>query len=164
MERERSYIGERADALRQDEFKRNKRFKRIGTGILVAAISAASILGYEGVHRLQGRAAIIQEFADNTSDFGYYDSSYDGYHIMKNGKVYDDFDDGIVDWIEEARASGMTDQEIYVGMSGWTEFNNDSIKEAIGDDFNTSTKECWDLCGEWYHKAEAKEANNGKGI
>ena len=145
-EREKTHIGKRADEIR---VQRQKRINTVKAIVFAIGVGAVTIAGYEGIQQLQGRDNIRQEFMDKTRDF-YYDDWSSGFQITRNGDPYEDFDDGLRAWVDEARSKGMSDKEIYIGFTT-TPFSKKSIKEAIGKDFKISLTERWNVCETRYH-------------
>ena len=152
---ERTHIGQRADELRSQDIKRQRKIKKIKTTVIVAAIGAASILGYQAGEHLLGRKAVVDNFHEKTEGYSYDENSQSGYHIKYHGEYYDDIDKGLHDWVSAARSSGIPDEEIYISLIE-TGMAIDGIQEAMGG-FDMSFADGWKVCGDKYHETKANE-------
>lgn len=110
--------------------------KLVAITSLVVAGAVATRLSEEAHQRIVGRNAIVQEFNDATAEFGVYNWS-DGYKI-NHGNHYYEYQDGIKAMAKTARNAGMSDNEIYIGLSNV--INERAAEEAIGEKLDSATK------------------------
>ena len=137
-------------ALEREEklIKKNTKKKKVKR-VVVTALAAAVIAGGAYAAGLpsyfDGQNKIVREFMDVTDGYAVWDSS-DGFNITHDGVVYgtpSGFDKMVEEMVEQAKAAGMSDKEIFIGLEG--KISNVAAKRVY-DNQDLSVGDRWETC------------------
>lgn len=145
-------------ALEREEnlIKKNTKKKKVKR-VVVTALAAAVIAG-GGAYAaglpsyFDGQNKIVSEFMTVTDGYAVWDSS-DGFNITHDGVVYDTpsgYDKMVEEMVEQAKAAGMSDKEIFIGLEGKI---SDVAAKSVYDNQGLSVGDRWETC---INKANAK--------
>ncbi len=146
------FLEEKSRPRKEEEKKKPKSKKRIAKDIAIFSLGVLATTASVKLYQYEvGKNAIIKEFDSKTS-FHRDNQSY-GFQIYQGTTRYNYYD-GIKAWVEEARANGMSDQEISVAIS--CELSSDAAETGLGEENFSDFGERIETCNKAYYKQKLK--------
>lgn len=132
QEREAMYANARRNSTGKKHKKRKAelRKKMVSTVLVASASFAIGILSVNGYQQFKGGELIANRFNEYTEGYSITNDSYAGKIVTING-VQVSFDNALQDMIGDARADGMSEVEISIGVSKL--YGSGYAKDYIGE-------------------------------
>ena len=132
IQRKEMYIANKKRAEERKQLKIEKRNlfkKKVKSAAVASGLVAVGGLAFFGHQQFKGSERIANQFHQYTTDYGISNQSY-GYVAISDGKQIS-LDSAFYDIVNDARYGGMSDPEIYVGISKI--YGSDLAREYVGD-------------------------------
>lgn len=155
----KSYRERYEERMKKRKIKKQITTAKVAAALIFVAGSAVTLGAERGYQNYVGSEYIANDFSEATGSFGYRDDSNVGFIINEGSHYFDNFDDGVNSMVQTASKEGLTDSEIYIGLT--KTFNERTAENALG--FKMSHQEKRDLYQQRYHQEKSKDENN-KGV
>ena len=109
---------EREENLIKKNTKKKKIKKVVATAVAAAVIASAGAYAAGVPNYFDGENKIVQEFMDVTDEYAVSPTS-EGFTIIHNGTYChnsSEFNNMVEEMVEQAKAAGMNDNEIFIGL------------------------------------------------